>query len=284
MTSTNRGLFERRLDDEQAVDQLLAEAGFPEDAGLREVLMQLKALRDPDVPEPSAELLALMGGPETADIIPLPNRNSQHARRTRQKRRVALTSLAVAASLGVAGGAAAGNETIRRGAEETISTIMRSFAPPVPAAPATPSPATPAPAAPTQEPGAGAPSPGAGVVLVPGGETPPAAPAPPAAVQGFPGQGQLPADGQPEAAQHPGAGAPEVPGPGPGAASPMGTPASQDGKAPNPHPTAVPGQNGQPATGNQAQPGAGRPDTKGRPDSSGPDGLRPTKFTPQSGD
>jgi len=275
MTSTNRGIFEPRPDDEQAVDQLLAEAGFPEDAGLRQLLMQLKALRDPDVPEPSAAILALMGTSETADIMPLADRND--ARKARKKRQTLLTSLAVAASLGVAGGAAAGNETIRSAAEGTISTIIRSFAPPLPA---TPSPADPATTAPA--PGAGAPSPGTAVVPAPGGGEPPAAPAPPTAGQRAADPGQVPGDVQSDSARHPDAPA-EVPEPGRGAAGPAGPGPWQEDKAPNPYRAAAPAQTGQAATGSREETGAGRPDTNRPPESGVPDGLGPTKFKPQSG-
>ena len=277
MTSTNRGTFERRPDDEQAVDQLLAEAGFPADPGLRRVLLQLKAMRDTEVPEPSAALRALMGMPDTADIISVADGNSQHAGRARKKSRVVLTSLAVAASLGVAGGAAAGNETIRRGAEGTISTIIRSFAPPVPDAPAPPAPTTSVPA-----PGDEAPGSGAAVVPVPGGGNPPPAPAPQTAGQRSSDPGQIPADGQREAARQPG-GSAEVQEPGPGASGRPGPEGLQEDKSPSPFPTAAQPLTGQPAPGSQEQPGAGRPVTKGRPDSGVPDGPPSPKSKVLSG-
>lgn len=91
-----------RLDDERAVEALQAESGFPGDPGLRQVLLQLRALRVTEPPEPSGELAALLAGPETADGARLEPSTPQ------RKQRMLFTALAVAASCGIAGGAAAG--------------------------------------------------------------------------------------------------------------------------------------------------------------------------------
>ncbi|MDQ0863726.1 hypothetical protein [Arthrobacter globiformis] len=167
MTSDDRRQEEWRLDDERCVDALLAEGGFPDDAELRAVLLQLRSFRVTQVPEPSAEVAALMGQPFAAGAVRLDDWSSRHWR----KKRAVFTSLAVAASLGVAGGAAAGNETLRSQAEGTINSIVRSFSPPAPT--------TPAPPPPSQ---AEAPNPAPAVVPSLGWTTPtaavPAAPAP----------------------------------------------------------------------------------------------------------
>ena len=172
MTSDDRSQQERRLDDERCVDALLAEGGFPDNAELRAVLLQLRELRVTEVPEPSPELAAILGRPASADVVSL----DDWSRRRSRKKRIVFTTLAVAASLGVAGGAAAGNETLGSQAEGAISGIIRSFSPPVPAPP---EPTTTAPAPPAQAPApaqAAVPSP-----AVPTAVTGSAAPAPKAA-------------------------------------------------------------------------------------------------------
>lgn len=166
MTSEDRRQQERRLDDERCVDTLFAEGGFPDDPELRAMLLQLRELRVTEVPEPSPEVAALIGLPAEADVVRLDDWSRRHPR----KKRVVFTTLAVAASLGVAGGAAAGNEALRSQAEGTISNIVRSFSPPVPG---TPVPTTTAPASPPPE----APEPLPAVVHSHAG-TPPAAAAP----------------------------------------------------------------------------------------------------------
>lgn len=168
MTSEDRRLQERWLDDERCVDALLAEGGFPDDTELRAVLLQLRELRVTEVPEPSPEVAALLDRPDGADVVSLDDWSRRHPK----KKRVVFTTLAVAASLGVAGGAAAGNETLRSQAEGTISGIVRSFSPPVPASP---EPTTTAPASPPPS----APKPAPAVVPSPAG-TPAAVPAVPA--------------------------------------------------------------------------------------------------------
>ncbi|WP_285250474.1 hypothetical protein [Pseudarthrobacter sp. fls2-241-R2A-168] len=159
MTTNPRAQDERRVDDERSVDALLAESGFPDDAELRNMLLELRAFRSATVPEPSAGLAALMGWPQLQappqdeNVVRLEDWTRKHPK----TKRVVLTTLAVAASLGIAGGAAAGNDTLRRQAEGTISDIVRSFAPPPPPAPAPPLPSeapSPAPAVVPSPPGA----------------------------------------------------------------------------------------------------------------------------------
>lgn len=176
MTSDDRRQQERRFDDERCVDALLAEGGFPDDAELRAVLLQLRELRVTEVPEPSPEVAALMGRPAEVDVVRLDDWSRRHPR----KKRIVFTTLAVAASLGVAGGAAAGNEMLRSQAEATIRSIIWSFSPP---APGIPVPTTTAPAAsPTASLSPEAPKPLPAVIHSPAATPPataePAAPAP----------------------------------------------------------------------------------------------------------
>jgi hypothetical protein len=163
MTNADRSQEERRLADERCVDAVLAEAGCADDAELRAVLLELRSLRVADVPEPSAEVAVLLGQPGTADVVSL----EDWPRRHRRKKRAVFTSLAVAASLGIAGGAAAGNDGLRSQAEGTIRAIFSSFT--------NPTPATPAPASPAK-----APEPAPAVVppAIPTAGTTPAVPAP----------------------------------------------------------------------------------------------------------
>jgi hypothetical protein len=140
MTTEDRRQSERRRADERCVDALLAESGCADDAELRAVLLELRTLRVTEVPEPSAEVAALMGEPADAEVVSLADRPRRH----RRKKRAVFTSLAVAASLGIAGGAAAGNDGLRSQAEETIRAIFSSFT--------NPTPTTPAPAPPAKAP------------------------------------------------------------------------------------------------------------------------------------
>ena len=171
MTSEDSSQQERRIYDERCVDALLAEGGFPDDPDLRAVLLQLRELRGTEVPEPSPAVAALMRRSADADVVSLESWVRKHPR----KKRAIFTTLAVAASLGVAGGAAAGNGSLHSQAEGTITGIIRLFSPPVPAAP---KPPTTAPASPSS----GAPKPAPAVVRSPAGTAPqeavPAAPAP----------------------------------------------------------------------------------------------------------
>lgn len=128
MTSGDTPQQQPTLDDERAVEALLAEAGFSDDPGLRQVLLQLRALRVAEAPEPSGELAALLAGAGTVArlerVMP------------RRKKRVVFTTIAVAASFGIAGGAAAGNGDFRREAAGSISTVIEWLSPHPPAAPA----------------------------------------------------------------------------------------------------------------------------------------------------
>ncbi|AUZ33760.1 hypothetical protein C3B78_04315 [Arthrobacter sp. PGP41] len=223
--STQHG---HRLEDERCVDALLAEAGYTDDPGLRDVLLKLRELRVADVPPPSAELAALMGGPGEATV------NVLEPGKQPKKRRIAFTTLAVAASLGIASGAAAASEEIRRSAEGTIMNIVRAFSAPLPTAPA--------PALPSREPGsapavAGDPAEDRTVPYPPGprpAEHPasdsgqePAAEKPPT-----PGHAPGAAKASPDGAAGAAAGVPadanrgaETPGPGPTGAPPVPAPA-----------------------------------------------------------
>ena len=133
---------QRRLDDERSVDALLAETGFQDDAELRDVLLQIRGLRTLGVPPPSAGLAALMDQDASPGDVVRPL-----APAARKRNRAVFTSLAVAASLGIAGGAAAGNESLRHGAEGTISSVVGWLLAPAPTEPPPPAPPE-APAAP----------------------------------------------------------------------------------------------------------------------------------------
>ncbi|QCO97251.1 hypothetical protein FCN77_05360 [Arthrobacter sp. 24S4-2] len=145
MTNADKRQEERRLDDERCVDGLLAEVGCPDDAELRTLLLEMRNLRVTEIPQPSAELAALLDRPGTANVTRLEVWSRKHAR----KNRGVFTTLAVAASLGVAGGAAAGNDTLRSLAQETVSSIIGAFLRPAPPTPNPTSPAPPSPASPT---------------------------------------------------------------------------------------------------------------------------------------
>ncbi|KRE89920.1 hypothetical protein [Arthrobacter sp. Soil764] len=197
MTTEDKARQKYRLEDEQSVEALLAEAGFPDDAGLRELLLQLRTLRVSEVPAPSAELAAHLGESETADVICL------EPGKPRKKKYVVITTLAVAASFGIAGGAAAGNENVRREAGESVSAVMGWFSPPAPA--------TPAPTLPAE-----APMPGPAVIPAPASDVPTAAlthgplPAPPSA----PAQSTDRIAAEPPETHEPAADSPEVPSDG----------------------------------------------------------------------
>ncbi|MFP3459820.1 hypothetical protein R5O87_03090 [Arthrobacter globiformis] len=165
MTNGDRKREARRFADERCVDGLLAESGITDDAELRAMLLEMRSLRVTEVPEPSPEVAALMGQSAPADVISL----ADWPRRNRRKKRAVFTSLAVAASLGIAGGAAAGNDGLRSQAEGTIRAIFSSFTNPL-----EPTPTTPAPASPAKSP-----EPAPAVVPSPAGTAAaPAAPAP----------------------------------------------------------------------------------------------------------
>ncbi len=240
MTGNEDVQQECRLDDERAVHELLEEACLADDPVLRQVLLQVRELRVSSVPAPSPRLRALLAEPETAAAIRM------EPGKPRKKKRVALTTLAVAASFGIAGGAAAGNGDIRRGAEESISTLVEWFAPPAPAAP------LPAPA---PEPEATSPAP-AVVRVFPLAPTPSPPPVPvpgqgPAAGPSQAGPGENEGAFDPTATSQPRAGAQEaIPLPG-AEKDPANGPASD-----------APGPPAQPAAA--GQPGAGRPDAPGK--------------------
>lgn len=265
IASQHRARHGRRLDDERCVDALLAESGFADDAGLRHVLLQLRELRAAEVPPPSPEVAALLGDAWNSDVgspgaSPGGQRQAGVVRledwsRKAAKRRAAFTTLAVAASLGIAGGAAAGNDTLRRGAEGTINTIVRSFSPP---ASTTPTPALPS----------GAPSPAPAVVPSPAVTAPPVEtfPAAPAPVQ-VPGSGPVPGAPQEPA---------DAPKTGPGRSPDVGTMApaipETGGKPPAPGAspaTAAPEWAGQPPAGRAEPPNDGK--AKGKADPGGQD-------------
>lgn len=288
MTSENRN--PRRPEDEEQVDGFLAESGFPDDAGLRELLLGLRSLRSADVPVPSADVAALLGQAPQGGAVPSNGWSRKHAK----KKGIAVTTLAVAASLGVAGGAAA-NDEFRRQAEEAISTLVRPFAP---AAPATPAPAStmpvPSTAAPATPPASGlsdsGPSPAvesrsSGTLPTEASTTVPAAPGPDAAVvpsrsakmttaavPPVPAPGRVPGPGQPAGSSqaHP---QPEtrVPaGAGPGAPA-DGLAQRPEQSVPPSHPPAAgaSAQDGLPAQGElpaqDGLPAQGGPPATGKP-------------------
>lgn len=239
---------ERRLDDERAVQELLEEAGFTDDPFLRDVLLQVRKLKVSDVPAPSSRLLALLAASETTSVARL------QPGKPRRKKRVVLTTLAVAASFGIAGGAAAGNGDLRRGAEGSIGTVVGWFAPPTPAAPL-PAPA-PEPEATTSAPAVVRFSPQA-----PTPSTPPVS-GPPQATETYPSQTgpeEVEGPANPAATSQPDPGAQEAIPLSPVAKGPVNGPAPDA-----PGPPAQP-----PAAG---QPGAARLDSPGRAASGGPAG------------
>lgn len=121
---------------DRLIDQVLAEAGLEEADDLRPVLHELRSLGT-EQPEPSAEILALMEGTTPAgsglhagtpgfgsadgggaDVVDL-------AARRRNKRRLPLTVLGVAAALAVGGGAAAAAD---QGVRDTLHSAFTSIA------------------------------------------------------------------------------------------------------------------------------------------------------------
>ncbi|MGX1162195.1 hypothetical protein FBY31_3749 [Arthrobacter sp. SLBN-100] len=251
MTANHRAQDERRFDDERSVDALLAEGGFPGDTELRNLLLEFRAFRSAEVPQPSPELAALMGFPPAEAPSPVEGlvRLEDWNRKHPKTKRVAFTTLAVAVSLGIAGGAAAGNDALRRQAEGTISNIVRSFSPP-----ARPTPAPPAQSeAPTPLP----------AVVPPLSEAPPAAglptSQPPAPVQVH-GPG-LSAGERTETAEAPDAGPQEFPGSGRRPPSTISGTGGNPAEAPA-GPAVVPSKAGQPPAGKPDSPGSGRANGK----------------------
>ncbi|WP_411375683.1 hypothetical protein ACLH0K_04740 [Arthrobacter sp. MPF02] len=99
MTSSSGRQQQPRPDGERCVDELLSECGFTDDAQLRGMLLQLRCLGNISVPPPSPALAALLECPAAGNLAPL------ELGRRRTRKRMVFTTLAVAASLGVAGGA-----------------------------------------------------------------------------------------------------------------------------------------------------------------------------------
>jgi hypothetical protein len=239
MTTPDRRQEERRLADERCVDAVLAEAGWADDAELRAVLLEMRSLRVTDIPEPSAEVAALMGEPRTADVISLADWPRKH----RRKKRAVFTSLAVAASLGIAGGAAAGNDGLRSQAEGTIRAIFSSFTNPTPTTPA------PAPPAKAPEPIPAVPSP-----AVPADGTAPPAPAPVTVPTAGPSSGERQASSPgPERGRQP---------------QKVGAPSAAPGTGRKPAEPGVSGATGYPSQGNNppagGTPGNGNDNGNGR--------------------
>jgi hypothetical protein len=119
-----------------AVDQLLLEAELGGDSQLRPVLLELQALGTA-APEPSAELLALMAGANgtgaitsrAADTASVPAVKASPAPRDelaarRAKRRIALTTLSVAVSLGAGGAVAAASD---QGILDSFTQLNQAF-------------------------------------------------------------------------------------------------------------------------------------------------------------
>ncbi|VXC26827.1 conserved hypothetical protein [Arthrobacter sp. 9AX] len=156
-----------------AVDRLLLEADLDGDSQLRPVLLELQALGTV-APEPSAELLALMGGapavgspaagasPEVdADLAasaappakPSAAPVDELAARRRARRRIALTTLSVAVSLGAGGAVAAASDQGIRDSFTQLNQAVTSFITGTAAAPAGEQAGQPAAPARTATPG-----------------------------------------------------------------------------------------------------------------------------------
>jgi hypothetical protein len=147
---------------ERIIDQILAEAGLEDADDLRPVLLELRSLGT-EQPEPSSEVLALMAGGRnagptsaaasspappsaapssaarpSADLNADKNGAGTHdagstvvvdlAARRRNKRRLPLTALGVAAALAVGGGAAAAaDQGVRDTLHQAFSSIAATF-------------------------------------------------------------------------------------------------------------------------------------------------------------
>jgi hypothetical protein len=137
---------------ERIIDQVLAEAGLEDADDLRPVLLELRSLGTEE-PEPNAEVLALMAGAIDAGAslngaeVPSAETHSAEthsaeisdserpdggsavvvdlANRRRNKRRLPLTVLGVAAALAVGGGAAAAAD---QGVRDTLHSAFSSIA------------------------------------------------------------------------------------------------------------------------------------------------------------
>jgi hypothetical protein len=150
------------------VDQLLLEADLGGDSQLRPVLLELQALGTV-APQPSAELLALMAGAPGAEASAVPTAEApavpaaeapaapvdELAARRRAKRRIALTTLSVAVSLGAGGAVAAASDQGLRHSFTQLNQAVTAFITGSAGAagdqagkPATPAPTAPAAAVP----------------------------------------------------------------------------------------------------------------------------------------
>lgn len=122
---------------ERIIDQVLAEAGLEDADDLRPVLLELRSLGT-DEPEPNAEVLALMARATAAGAslngAGIPEAGTPDAEgavvvdlasRRRNKRRLPLTVLGVAAALAVGGGAAAAAD---QGVRDTLHSAFSSLA------------------------------------------------------------------------------------------------------------------------------------------------------------
>lgn len=216
------------------VDELLLEAGMDDDGRLRPALLELRALADA-APEPSPAIAALMApagaaapGASAAGAAPCPAapqespRVDELAARRRAKRRIALTTLSVAVSLGAGGAVAAASDQGIRDSLTQLNHTITSFVTGSGASPAGhqgEQPAAPLPTAPTATAPAG---------TAPAG----AAPGGPASVPGDPAEATHPSAAPPSD----GAVAPETP---PGQPASPGKPG--DVPAPGAVPENVPG-------------------------------------------
>ncbi|MFJ6269411.1 hypothetical protein ACIQG8_05400 [Pseudarthrobacter oxydans] len=215
------------------VDELLLEAGMDDDGRLRPALLELRALAG-IAPEPSAAIAALMApagaaapaaaaaaAPGAAAPQESPPVDELSARR-RAKRRIALTTLSVAVSLGAGGAVAAASDQGIRDSLTQLNHTITSFVTGSGASPAGhqgEQPAAPLPTAPTATAPAG---------TAPAG----AAPGGPASVPGDPAEATHPSAAPPSD----GAVAPETP---PGQPASPGKPG--DVPAPGAVPENVPG-------------------------------------------
>jgi hypothetical protein len=174
------------------VDQLLLEAGMDDDGRLRPALVELRALAE-TAPEPSAAIAALMAPAGTTEAAgpaaPVPAapeespRVDELAARRKVKRRIALTTLSVAVSLGAGGAVAAASDQGIRDSFKQLNHTITAFVTGAGASPAghqTGQPAAPLPTEPAGTSAAGTSPAG----TVPGG---------PASVPADPAEGTQPA-------------------------------------------------------------------------------------------
>ncbi|BCW56264.1 hypothetical protein OUO20_15285 [Arthrobacter sp. FX8] len=201
------------------VDQLLLEAGVDDDGQLRDALVNLRAL-GAGVPEPSAEIAALMAGtsaagpapttvlsaaePAAPSTRPAGRPADELAARRKAKRRVTLTTLSVAASLAAGGAVAAASDQGFRESFTQLNHAVTSFVTGSSAAPT----GHDMPQVPAPQPAAPAPQATSGPDAVPAAPAPASAPAG-AAPSGVPAHGNTPSHGA--ATQQPAATEPSLP-------------------------------------------------------------------------